>query len=418
MATVNRARLGTFPWQRLPRGARQFLWNTRHAARMALDRIASWVERRTEAIRNSHLPHLLLRPDNAAAMVPLGAMFWRGGPAAKNIKTLFCVSLACSLMVASLLLLRLLVQSEISLTTTNLSALTAKRPPGFAEKSGQIGDAQESPSAAARSVNAFQERLISVNDVPLRMGVLLRQSSELGLDITQGEYRQELDAVGKFVRHKFDWQLLGPTAAVMTYIAAALRQHSGLYVENLRVSLHESISQGLPGTPAPVKLDVRLTWVLLSHEVPANVGATSAKRLDAHASVLRHRDVADVAVEEIDWRWLAAPRQSSTGQASRAAQVTLKAQAPKPSPVPAISSPPMVSPAPIEAPPPWPFRVLGQYRDAGGHAAFLLYGDEPIIARAGQTLAPGYFVEHIDAHLLRVRHLRTHHIQIVTLDAR
>lgn len=65
-------------------------------------------------------------------------------------------------------------------------------------------------------------------------------------------------------------------------------------------------------------------------------------------------------------------------------------------------------------PPPLPFQPLGRYDDQSGPVVFLLYRDQNLIVRRGESFAEQYRLEEINGAVLKIRHLPSNEIQ--TLD--
>jgi hypothetical protein len=80
---------------------------------------------------------------------------------------------------------------------------------------------------------------------------------------------------------------------------------------------------------------------------------------------------------------------------------------PAPVPVRRIEKPTPL-PAPDTGPPqapPLPFQVIGRFADDGREAVFLLYGEQALVARVGDTLTGTYQVESLSAGTLTLLYL-------------
>lgn len=91
--------------------------------------------------------------------------------------------------------------------------------------------------------------------------------------------------------------------------------------------------------------------------------------------------------------------------------VAWEAPAPPPAPAKVKEEPP-----PPQAPP-LPFKVLGQYSEAGQEGVFLLHGDKNLVVRVGETIAENYKVESLKDGVLTLLYLPLRQPQTLTISA-
>ncbi|MEY4907155.1 MAG: hypothetical protein RL260_873 [Pseudomonadota bacterium] len=145
---------------------------------------------------------------------------------------------------------------------------------------------------------------------------------------------------------------------------------------------------------------------------PVAAAAAPVRRPVLHAALPASTDLAADAAYRLPQRtdWLATQDDADPPDpfAARAVARTPR-PAPPPRPVPAANAVELPLPVPAPAPPPppappaLPYRYLGQIADPqGGDArAFLLFGEQLLIARPGEALDGGWRLTAIQAQALR-----------------
>lgn len=85
---------------------------------------------------------------------------------------------------------------------------------------------------------------------------------------------------------------------------------------------------------------------------------------------------------------------------------------------------PLAAPEPQAAPaapaqaPPLPFRVLGQYEEAGRTVVFLQHGELNVLARVGDTIAEHYKVDSLQGNSMTLRYIPLDQLQTLEVGGR
>lgn len=124
---------------------------------------------------------------------------------------------------------------------------------------------------------AFDDHVVAHEDVPSVLQDLLHAAEAQGLTITRGDYRAQVDDVGRFVRYRMTMPVKGDSAAVQRFIAAGLHQNKSLALESIQIS-RERIEVR--------EVQARIQWALLA-KLPARPAATPAALKTAEAEVAR-----------------------------------------------------------------------------------------------------------------------------------
>lgn len=83
-------------------------------------------------------------------------------------------------------------------------------------------------------LHKFENTLLPYADAPGKIQELLSLAQEIGLTVTQGEYRQEPDLSGQFLRYRMVWPVKGDAQKIYRLINRALVQQQSLVLESIQ----------------------------------------------------------------------------------------------------------------------------------------------------------------------------------------
>ena len=144
-----------------------------------------------------------------------------------------------------------LVQTQLGLTAEQL----ATRQPI---------DAREMDGRAR--LKAFDDNLLPHAEIALVLRDLFELAADESLSIRRGEYRPQIDVLGKFMRYRMNLPVQGDAQAIHRFMRAALDAHRTLALESAQFKRDRIESSNI---------EARIQWVLLTR-LPAQSAARTA----------------------------------------------------------------------------------------------------------------------------------------------
>lgn len=124
---------------------------------------------------------------------------------------------------------------------------------------------------------AFDDHVAAHEDIPSVLQDLLQSAEAQGLTIARGDYRAQVDDVGRFVRYRMTLPVKGDSAAVRRFIAAGLQQNKSLALESIQIGRERIESR---------EVQARIQWSLLAR-LPTHPVVVPAALQTAEAEVAR-----------------------------------------------------------------------------------------------------------------------------------